>query len=122
VTEVHLFDPQTLYRHWEDGQWSPFAIDLGADQEQWRELGGEDRGLIFWALSSLAVAAEPALAEAVRAVLRELLPAVAESLTPPDREGTDWNALGAGADEIREFALGGLTRRLNLIGVPLSSL
>jgi len=277
VTEVHLFDPQTLYRHWEDEQWSPFAIDLSADQEQWRELGGEDRGLIFWVLSSLmvaeerittkfsglvgaydseeeatflatqqvdearhmqfyarfqdevvagpaaigahverareqispafrlifdvalveaherlvadpgdaaakvrfvtlyhlilegtlgltsfnfvtayleresllpgfvagyskihhdeqrhigygtwylrkAVAADPSLADVVRATLRELLPAVANSLTPPDREGTDWDALGAGAKEIREFALGGLTRRLNVIGVPLSSL
>jgi ribonucleoside-diphosphate reductase beta chain len=277
MTEVHLYDPQTLYRHWEDEQWSPFAIDLGADQEQWRELGGEDRGLIFWVLSSLmvaeerittkfsglvgaygseeeatflatqqvdearhmqfyarfqdevvadpaaigahverareqispafrlifdvalveaherlvadpgdagakvrfvtlyhlilegtlgltsfnfvtayleresllpgfvagyskihhdeqrhigygtwylreAVAGDPSLADVVRATLRELLPAVADSLTPPDREGTDWDALGAGAEKIREFAIGGLTRRLNVIGVPLSSL
>ena len=58
----------------------------------------------------------------MRATLRELLPSVAESLTPPDREGTDWNALGAGAEEIRDFALGGLTRRLDVIGVPLSTL
>ena len=58
----------------------------------------------------------------MRSTLRELLPAVAESLTPPDREGTDWNALGAGAEEIRDFALGGLTRRLDVIGVPLSTL
>jgi ribonucleoside-diphosphate reductase beta chain len=277
MNTAHLFDPQTLYRHWEDEQWSPFAIDLGADQEQWRELGGEDHGLIFWVLSSLmvaeerittkfsglvsaygseeeatflatqqvdearhmqfyarfqdevvadpaaigahierareqispafrlifdealveahqelvanpqsaeakvrfvtlyhqvlegtlgltsfnfvtgyleresllpgfvagyskihhdeqrhigygtwylreAVAADPPLADVVRATLRELLPAVAESLTPPDREGTDWDALGASAEEIREFALGGLTRRLKAIGVPLSSL
>jgi ribonucleoside-diphosphate reductase beta chain len=277
MTEVHLYAPQTLYRHWEDEQWSPFAIDLGVDQEQWQGLGGEDRGLIFWVLSSLmvaeerittkfsglvgaygseeeatflatqqvdearhmqfyarfqdevvadpaaigahverareqispafrlifdvalveaherlvakpgdarakvrfvtlyhlilegtlgltsfnfvtsyleresllpgfvagyskihhdeqrhigygtwylrdAVAADPSLADVVRATLRELLPAVADSLTPPDREGTDWDALGAGAEEIREFALGGLTRRLNVIGVPLSSL
>ena len=69
-----------------------------------------------------AIAADPPLADVVRATLRELLPAVAESLTPPDREGTDWDALGASAEEIRDFALGGLTRRLNLIGVPLSSL
>jgi ribonucleoside-diphosphate reductase beta chain len=276
VGQVHLYDPQTLYRHWEDEQWSPFAIDLAADQGQWKELGEEDRGLIFWVLSSLmvaeerittkfsglvgaygseeeatflatqqvdearhmqfyaryqdevvadpaaiathverarvhtspafrlifdealveahqelvanpqsaeakvrfvtlyhqilegalgltsfnfvtgylererllqgfvdgyskihhdeqrhigygtwylreAVAAEPALAEAVRATLRELLPAVAESLTPPDREGTDWNALGAGAEEIHNFALSGLSRRLDVIGVPLGS-
>ncbi|MET0559869.1 MAG: ribonucleotide-diphosphate reductase subunit beta [Solirubrobacterales bacterium] len=274
---VNLFGPQELYRHWEEGQWSPFEIDLAADAEQWQGLGGEDRGLIFWVLSSLmvaeerittkfsgllgahgseeeatflatqqvdearhmqfyarfqdevvadpaaiaahverareqispafraifdvalveahellvanpgdaeakvrfvtlyhqilegtlgltsfnfvtgylereellpgfvagyskihhdehrhigygtwylreAIAADPVLADAVRATLRELLPAVAESLTPPDREGTDWNALGAGAEEIREFALNGLTRRLDVIGVPLSTL
>jgi ribonucleoside-diphosphate reductase beta chain len=69
-----------------------------------------------------AVAATPDLADAVRATLRNLLPAVAESLTPPDRSGTDWNALGASAEEIRDFAIGGLTRRLNIVGVPLSSL
>ena len=34
-----------------------------------------------------AVAREPGAAEAVRATLRELLPSVAESLTPPDRDG-----------------------------------
>ena len=26
--ELQLNDPQTLYRRWEDSQWSPFAIDL----------------------------------------------------------------------------------------------
>jgi len=277
MSEVHLYDPQTLYRHWEDQQWSPFAIDLGTDQRQWGELGEEDRGLIFWVLSSLIVAEErittkfsglvgaygseeeatflasqqvdearhmqfyarfqdevvadpaaigahverareqispafrlifdealveaheqlvanpddaaakvrfvtlyhqvlegtlgltsfnfvtgyleregllpgfvegyskihhdeqrhigygtwylreavaetPDLGDVVRSTLRELLPAVAESLTPPDREGTDWDALGASSEEIREFAIGGLTRRLEIIGVPLSTL
>jgi ribonucleoside-diphosphate reductase beta chain len=277
VTETHLFDPQTLYVHWEESQWTPFAIDLAADREQWQGLGEEDRGLIFWVLSSLMVAEErittkfsgllgahgteeeatflatqqvdearhmqfyarfqdeavadpgaiaahverareqispafraifdvalvraheellaapaypaakvrfvtlyhlilegtlgltsfnfvtgyleregllpgfvdgyskihhdeqrhigygiwflrqavaenPALADQVRATLRDLLPAVAESLTPPDREGTDWNALGASAEEIRDFAIGGLERRLNVIGVPLSTI
>ena len=277
MTETHLFDPQTLYRHWEESQWTPFAIDLAADEEQWQGLGEEDRGLIFWVLSSLmvaeerittkfsglvgahgseeeatflatqqvdearhmqfyarfqdevvadpaaiaahverareqispafraifdvalvkaheelladpadpeakvrfvtlyhlvlegtlgltsfnfvtgyleresllpgfvdgyskihhdeqrhiaygiwflrqAVAASPALADQVRSTLRDLLPAVAESLTPPDREGTDWDALGASSEEIRDFAIGGLERRLDVIGVPLSTL
>jgi ribonucleoside-diphosphate reductase beta chain len=277
MTDVHLFGPQELYRHWEAGQWSPFEIDLAADAEQWQVLSGEDRSLIFWVLSSLMVAeerittkfsglvgaygseeeatflatqqvdearhmqfyarfqdevvadpaaigalverareqispafrqmfdlalveaherlvtnpadveakvrfvtlyhqilegtlgltsfnfvtgyleregllpgfvagyskihhdehrhigygtwylrealiAEPALAEAVRSTLRDLLPVVAQSLTPPHREDTDWNALGADAEEIRSFALGGLTRRLEVIGVPLSTL
>ena len=58
----------------------------------------------------------------MRATLRELLPSVAESLTPPDRGGTDWDALGANAQDIRDFALGGLTRRLKIIGIPLESL
>jgi ribonucleoside-diphosphate reductase beta chain len=277
MNETNLFDPQTLYRHWEDSQWTPFAIDLEADRGQWLEMGEEDRGLVFWVLSSLmvaeerittkfsglvgaysseeeatflatqqvdearhmqfyarfqdevvadpatiavhverareqispafraifdtalveaherlvenpdeaeakvrfvtlyhqilegtlgltsfnfvtgylerqgllpgfvegyskihhdehrhiaygtwylrqAVAGDPALAEVMRATLRDLVPAVAESLTPPDREGTDWNALGASAEEIREFAIGGLSRRLNVIGVPLETL
>jgi ribonucleoside-diphosphate reductase beta chain len=276
TTEAHLYDPQTLYRHWEDAQWSPFAVDLSADQAQWPAMSGDDRGLVLWALSSLMVAEErittkfsglvgadaseeettflatqqvdearhmqfyaryqdevvadpaaiaehvararaqlspafsavfdealvraherlvanpadagakvdfvttyhlvieatlgltafrfitgylererllpgfvegyskihhdehrhigygtwflreavrnePHLADKVRTTLRELLPAVAESLTPPDREGTDWDALGASSQEIREFALGGLTRRLNIIGVPLDA-
>jgi ribonucleoside-diphosphate reductase beta chain len=66
-----------------------------------------------------AVGAEPELADEVRGTLRTLLPAVADALTPPDRDGTDWDALGASAEEIREFALGGLTRRLKIIGVEL---
>jgi ribonucleoside-diphosphate reductase beta chain len=277
MNQTHLYGPQTLYRHWEDQQWTPFAVDLGVDGEQWHELGELDRGLIFWVLSSLmvaeerittkfsglvaaydseeeatflatqqvdearhmqfyarfqdevvadpaaiaahverareqispafraifdvalveaherllgdprdaeakvrfvtlyhqilegtlgltsfhfvtrylnaerllpgfvdgyskvhhdeqrhigygtwylreAVAATPTLADIVRSTLRELLPAVAESLTPPDREGTDWDALGADAEEIREFAIGGLRRRLDVVGVPLSTL
>jgi ribonucleoside-diphosphate reductase beta chain len=61
-----------------------------------------------------AVSRDPALADEVRGTLAALLPAVAESLTPPDRDGTDWDALGASAQEIREFALGGLTRRLKI--------
>ena len=67
-------------------------------------------------------AGEPALADQIRATLREILPAAAAALAPPDREGTDFDALGASSDEIRDFALGGLTRRLNVIGVPLTSL
>ena len=44
-----------------------------------------------------AVARDPELGDEVRATLGGLLPAVAESLTPPDRDGTDWDALGASA-------------------------
>src|SRR4051812_36930624 len=277
MAAVHLHDPQTLYRHWEDEQWSPFAVALERDAEQWRGMGEEDRGPGLWALSSLmvaeerittkfsglvgaygteeeatflatqqvdearhmqfyaryqdevvadlatigdhvararealspafgtifdellvsaherltaepgdaaakvefvtlyhmviegtlgltafnfitryleesaqlpgfvegysrihhdeqrhigygtwflreAVARDPALADSVRATLRAALPAVAEALTPPDRDDTDWEALGASSEEIRDFAISGLTRRLNIVGVPLDSL
>ncbi len=278
TTDVHLNDPQTLYRHWEGEQWSPFDVDLDTDREQWRgSLSEQDKGLVYWALSSLMVAEErittkfaglvmagdseeettflatqqvdearhmqfyarfrdeviaepqtiaahvrrsreelgdsfavifdqalvqaherlaanprdagakvefvtiyhllieatlgltafefitrylggnellpgfvegytrihhdeqrhigygiwflreavgrdPALGDRVRQVLRDLLQPVAAALAPPDREGTDWEALGASGDEIRGFALGGLTRRLNIVGVPLESL
>jgi ribonucleoside-diphosphate reductase beta chain len=271
--EIQLNDPQTLYRRWEDSQWSPFAIDLSRDREQWPRLDESRRGLVHFALSSLMVAEErittkfsglvgahgseeeatflstqqvdearhmqfyarfqdevvadpdtiaahvqrardqvsdsfrqifdvalvdaherlvaapadlaakvrfvtiyhlvlestlgltsfkfitdylkqnellpgfvegysyihhdetrhigygvwflretvkahPEQAETVRATLRELLPAVAESLKPPG-EGTA--ALGVTDDDVRDFALNGLTRRLSIIGVPLAT-
>jgi ribonucleoside-diphosphate reductase beta chain len=56
--DIQLNDPQTLYRRWEDSQWSPFAIDLSRDQEQWPQFGDEQRGLVYFALSSLMVAEE----------------------------------------------------------------
>src|SRR5881227_3068830 len=56
--EIHLNDPQTLYRRWEDSQWSPFTIDLSRDQEQWPALEDSQRNLIHFALSSLMVAEE----------------------------------------------------------------
>ena len=41
--EVHLHDPQTLYRHWEESQWSPWDIDLSIDRDQWAAI--DDRSL-----------------------------------------------------------------------------
>ncbi len=56
---VHLHDPQTLYRHWEEQQWSPWEIELAADRADWQErLGEQDKALVYWALSSLMVAEE----------------------------------------------------------------
>ena len=273
--ELQLNDPQTLYRRWEDSQWSPFAIDLSVDCEQWPQFGDEQRGLVYFALSSLmvaeerittkfsglvgahgseeeatflstqqvdearhmqfyarfqdevvaepaaiaahverareqvsdsfrqifdvalveaheqlvaapgdlaakvrfitiyhlilestlgltsfrfitdylkanellpgfvdgyskihhdetrhigygiwylreTVAAHPEQAETVRATLRDLLPAVAESLKPPG-DSTTQDLLGVGEDEVRSFALNGLTRRLGIIGVPIET-
>jgi len=67
-----------------------------------------------------AVDGNTEMGDVVRDTLRDLLPAVAESLTPPER--ADASVLGASTDEIRSFALNGLTRRLEIIGVPLDTL
>ena len=68
-------------------------------------------------------ASTPSAADDVRATLRELLPSVAEALSPSsDGDGPDLGRLGVEPDEIRGFALDGLTRRLDIIGVPLSSI
>ena len=56
--EIQLNDPQTLYRRWEDSQWNPFEIDLGADREQWAAMAEGDRDLVHWVLASLMVAEE----------------------------------------------------------------
>ena len=276
MRDIQLNDPQTLYRRWEDGQWSPFDVDLSIDRQQWPELAPEVREIIHFALSSLMVAEErittkftglvaahgseeeatflstqqvdearhmqfyarfrdevigepqviaahvgrareqisdsfkqifdvalvdaheqlmanpgdlaakvrfvtlyhlviestlgltsfkfiteylndvgllpgfvegyskihhdetrhigygvwflratvrerPELGETVRETLRQLLPSVAESLKPPGAGNGSGELLGVTQEEIREFALGGLTRRLNLIGVPLET-
>ncbi len=76
-------------------------------------------GYGIWYLRQ-AVAEDSAMGDVVRTTLGELLPAVAESLKPP--EGADVSVLGASAEELRDFALDGLTRRLNIIGVPLNTL
>ena len=55
---LQLNDPQTLYRRWEDSQWSPWEVDLSTDREQWPTLDAGQRELIHFALSSLMVAEE----------------------------------------------------------------
>ena len=67
-----------------------------------------------------AVRDRPALADDLRAILRELLPSVAESLKAPG--GGNGDLLGVTEEDIRSFALDGLTRRLKIIGVPIESL
>ena len=77
-------------------------------------------GYGVWFLRQTA-SQDAAMAERVRAKLTELLPAVATALAPADSEDTDWEALGVTGDEVRRCALEGLTRRLNVIGVPLTN-
>ncbi|HET6866755.1 MAG TPA: ribonucleotide-diphosphate reductase subunit beta, partial [Solirubrobacteraceae bacterium] len=58
VTDIQLNDPQTLYRRWEESQWSPFAIDLSQDVEQWPGISADVRELLLFVLASLMVAEE----------------------------------------------------------------
>jgi ribonucleoside-diphosphate reductase beta chain len=58
TAELQLNDPETLYRRWEDSQWSPYAVDLSTDQAQWPELAGDRQALITFGLASLMVAEE----------------------------------------------------------------
>jgi ribonucleoside-diphosphate reductase beta chain len=64
-----------------------------------------------------AVAADPEMAEVVRGVLGDLLPAVAESVSP--RSEGAWDLLGVEDGALAAFGAGTLNRRLKLIGVPL---
>jgi ribonucleoside-diphosphate reductase beta chain len=62
-------------------------------------------------------------ADVIRQTLRNLLPSVAEALGGAGNgSGPDIERLGVHTDDVRSFALKGLTRRLDIIGVPLSSL
>jgi hypothetical protein len=109
ATEVHLHDPQTLYRHWAGEQWSPFDVDLSTDGKQWPVLDPDVREIIYFALSSLMVAEERIATKFTGLVAAH---------------GSDGSGdlLGVTQDDIREFALSGLSRRLKIIGVPLESL
>jgi ribonucleoside-diphosphate reductase beta chain len=64
-----------------------------------------------------AVGEDPAMADVVRRRLFDLLPAVAESVTPPS-DGA-WDVLGVEDGELGAYGLNALSRRLKLIGVSL---
>jgi ribonucleoside-diphosphate reductase beta chain len=66
-----------------------------------------------------AVSEEPAMAEVVRRRIVDLLPAVAESVSPPSDSA--WDILGVGDGELGQFGLNALTRRLKLVGVSLEA-
>ncbi len=64
-----------------------------------------------------AVAADPSMADVVRERIKQLLPAVAATVSPPSEGAFD--ALGIDDGALAEFGLGALNRRLALIGAPL---
>ena len=39
MSDIQLNDPQTLYRRWEDSQWSPFDVDVSTVVRDLRALG-----------------------------------------------------------------------------------
>ena len=79
-------------------------------------------GYGVWFLRESVRQAPDTAPDAIREMLRKLLPSVAESLSPSSEPGgPDLDALGVSGEEIRDFALGGLTRRLEIIGVPLGT-
>ena len=65
-----------------------------------------------------AVADRPELGEVVSRRIADLLPAVAESVSPPG-EGA-WDLLGVEDGALARFGLDALNRRLRLVGVPVS--
>lgn len=121
VETVNLKPPQQLYLDWEGAHWAAREIDLSRDPADWAALEGSERDLLYWVLSSLMVAEAvretPELADVVRDRILDLLPVVAESISPPS-EGA-WDVLGVEDGALAEFGLGALNRRLALIGVSL---
>jgi hypothetical protein len=67
-----------------------------------------------------AIRRQPEQADTVRHTLREVLPHVADSLKLPG-EADASELLGVTEDDLRSFALTGLTRRLSIIGVPIET-
>ena len=66
-----------------------------------------------------AVAQDAGMADVVRARVMDMLPAVAQSVSPPS-EGA-WDVLGVADGELAGYGLNALTRRLNVIGVELQA-
>ena len=65
------------------------------------------------------VRGQPEQVEVIKSTLGDLLPHVAEALGGSSA-GPDIERLGVSTDGVREFALGGLTRRLGIVGVSLA--
>jgi ribonucleoside-diphosphate reductase beta chain len=80
----------------------------------------EQRHLAYgtWFLRD-ALAGQPELETVVRERIENLLPAVAESVSPPG-EGA-WDVLGVEDGELGRFGLNALSRRLKVVGVSVDS-
>ena len=83
------------------------------------KIAADEQRHIAWGTYFLrsAVQADPAMADVVKRRLFDLLPAVAESVSPPS-EGA-WDVLGVEDGALGAYGLNALTRRLKIIGVTL---
>jgi ribonucleoside-diphosphate reductase beta chain len=105
---------------------SHFLLDLLREREllpgfadgYGRIAADEQRHIAYgtWFLRE-AIAEDAAMADVIRDRIGDLLPSVAESVSPPSEGAFD--ALGVDAGALAEFGLGALTRRLAIIGIDL---
>ena len=58
ASKVKLMDPQKLYELWELQQWASQEIDFSKDKEDWKNLSGDKRDQVIWALSSFFIGEE----------------------------------------------------------------
>jgi ribonucleoside-diphosphate reductase beta chain len=107
---------------------SHFLLDLLTRREVlpgfvdgYGKIAADEQRHIAWGTFFLrgAVQEDPAMAQVVKQRLTDLLPAVAESVSPPS-EGA-WDVLGVADGALAEYGLNALTRRLKVIGVSLGA-
>ena len=107
---------------------SHFLLDFLSDRgvlpgfvDGYGRIAADEQRHIAWGTQFLqqAVAVDPSMAEVIRERLLDLLPAVAESVSPPS-EGA-WDVLGVEDGALGEYGLNALTRRLKVIGVSLAT-
>ena len=105
---------------------SHFLLDFLAERgvlpgfvDGYGKIAADEQRHIAWGTHFLrrAVSEDSAMAQVVRARLIDLLPAVAESVSPPS-EGA-WDVLGVADGALAQYGLNALTRRLKVIGVSL---
>ena len=105
---------------------SHFLLDFLGDRgllpgfaDGYGRIAADEQRHIAWGTWFLreAVHREPAMGAVIRDRVVDLLPSVAESVSPPS-EGA-WDVLGVEDGELGAYGLGALTRRLKLIGVSL---
>ena len=68
-----------------------------------------------------ACAESEAMKDRVRSCLQQLLPVASGVLVPPGQDPNDWELLGYTSEQVNGFAFTALTRRLKVIGVPLTA-